>query len=96
MTGGGGGKALMTPLDSPLGAWAYKALRTEFGREPVRIPMMGGSVPTAPLADGLKVPIILLPLVNNDNNQHAANENLRIGNFFDGVRSLYALYRQPL
>jgi acetylornithine deacetylase/succinyl-diaminopimelate desuccinylase-like protein len=96
MTGGGGGKALMTPLDSPLGAWAYKALRTEFGQEPVRIPMMGGSVPTAPLADGLKVPIILLPLVNNDNNQHATNENLRIGNFFDGVRSLYALYRQPL
>jgi hypothetical protein len=37
-----------------------------------------------------------VPLVNNDNNQHAANENLRIGNYFMGVKSLYALFTQPL
>ena len=58
--------------------------------------MMGGSVPTAPLADGLKVPILLIPLVNNDNNQHAPNENLRIGNYFEGARTLYSLFLQPL
>ena len=96
VTGGGGGRALMTPLDSPLGEWAHKALLAEFHEEPVRIPMMGGSVPTAPLADGLKVPILLIPLVNNDNNQHAPNENLRIGNYFEGARTLYSLFLQPL
>lgn len=96
VTGGGGGRALMTPLDSPLGEWAHKALLTEYTQEPVRIPMMGGSVPTAPLADGLKVPILLIPLVNNDNNQHAPNENLRIGNYLEGTRTLYSLFMQPL
>lgn len=97
VTGGGGdGRALMTPLDSPLGEWAHKALLAEYAQEPVRIPMMGGSVPTAPLADGLKVPILLIPLVNNDNNQHAPDENLRIGNYLEGTRTLYSLFMQPL
>lgn len=89
--GGGGAPALQTPLDAPVGVWARKALVNEFGEEPVRIPIMGGGVPTKPLIDGLHAPILLIPLVNRDNNQHAANENLRMGNYFDGVRSLRAL-----
>jgi acetylornithine deacetylase/succinyl-diaminopimelate desuccinylase-like protein len=95
ISGGDGGAALSTPLDSPVGQWARKALLGAFGEEPVRIPMMGGSVPTEPLVEGLKVPVLLIPLVNADNNQHAANENMRLGNYFDGVRSLYALFSQP-
>ncbi len=83
--------ALMTPLDADVGKWAA-AFSGAFGQDPVRIPIMGGGVPTKPLADGLKVPILLIPLVNADNNQHAANENLRLGNFETGVRSLYALF----
>lgn len=94
--GGGGGAALQTPLDAPVGRWAQSALEAEFGQAPVRIPLMGGGVPSAPLAEGLGVPILLLPLVNADNNQHAADENLRIGNYFDGVRSLHALLTRPL
>lgn len=93
--GGGGGRALMTPLDAPVGLWVGAALKGAFGADPVRIPIMGGSVPTAPLVDGLKVPVILLPLVNADDNQHAADENMRLGNYFAGVRSLYALYSRP-
>lgn len=89
---GGGAPALQTPLDAPVGVWARKALLGEFGQEPVRIPIMGGSVPTRPLVDGLGAPILLLPLVNRDNNQHAANENLRMGNYFEGARSLFALF----
>lgn len=88
--------ALMTPLDAPIGVWASKALRHQFGHEPVRIPVMGGTVPTAPLVEALKVPVLLVPLVNNDNNQHAANENLRLGNYLDGVKALYSLLNQPL
>jgi acetylornithine deacetylase/succinyl-diaminopimelate desuccinylase-like protein len=92
--GGGWGKALSTPLDSPVGVWARAALVKAFGQEPVRIPMMGGSVPSEPLV-AMGVPVLLLPLVNADNNQHAANENMRIGNYIDGVQSLYALFSQP-
>jgi acetylornithine deacetylase/succinyl-diaminopimelate desuccinylase-like protein len=33
----------------------------------------------------LHTPLIVLPIVNHDNNQHAANENLRMKNLFDGI-----------
>lgn len=90
--GDGGMPALMTPLNAAVGKWAAAALTDAFGQNPVRIPIMGGGVPTKPLVDGLKVPILLIPLVNADNNQHAANENLRLGNYTSGVTSLYALF----
>lgn len=96
MIGGRGGPAMSTSLDSPVGIWAQNAFQKAYGQPPVRIPIMGGGVPSGPLANGLNVPLILIPLVNADNNQHAANENLRIGNFELGVKSLYSLYTQPL
>jgi acetylornithine deacetylase/succinyl-diaminopimelate desuccinylase-like protein len=95
ITGGGGMRALMTPLDAPIGQWLRSGLTRAFGQAPVQIPIMGGGVPSAPLADGLKAPVILLPLVNADDSQHAANENLRIGNYSNGVKSLYALITNP-
>ena len=33
--------------------------------------------------------LIVLPMVNHDNNQHAPNENLRLQNLWDGIE-LYA------
>ena len=33
----------------------------------------------------LKRPLIILPIVNHDNNQHGANENLRLQNLWDGI-----------
>ncbi len=35
--------------------------------------------------DLLHAPVLGLPIVNSDNNQHAANENLRIQNLWDGI-----------
>jgi hypothetical protein len=33
----------------------------------------------------LHAPLIVLPIVNHDNNQHSDNENLRMQNLFDGI-----------
>ena len=55
------------------------------GAEVLRMPMLGGSVPMSTFADALGVPIIGVPLANYDNNQHAANENLRLQNLWDGI-----------
>jgi acetylornithine deacetylase/succinyl-diaminopimelate desuccinylase-like protein len=88
-----GADAAASPINSPVGQWAYKALTDTFGAtpEPVRIRMMGGTVPTAEIVGVLQVPFAIIPLVNADNNQHAANENLRMGNYVSGVRTVYAL-----
>jgi acetylornithine deacetylase/succinyl-diaminopimelate desuccinylase-like protein len=35
--------------------------------------------------------VIGVRIANHDNNQHAANENLRIGNLWDGIEMYAAL-----
>lgn len=90
-----GTAALQTPLDESVGVWAKKALQSVSEGKVVVIPMMGGTVPTAPLVTRLNKPVILIPLVNADNNQHAPNENLRIGNFYSGTNALYQLLTTP-
>jgi acetylornithine deacetylase/succinyl-diaminopimelate desuccinylase-like protein len=61
------------------------------GAPVVVVPMMGGSVPLYMFADVFEAPIIGLPIVNHDNNQHAANENLRLQNLWDGINTYAAL-----
>ncbi len=95
-----GSAAAFTPLDSPIGVWAQDTLARAFaeGETPaktVRIRMMGGSVPTDKLVDALGLPFVIVPLVNPDNNQHSFDENLRVGHFFSGARSMAALLRSP-
>ncbi|MEM8798770.1 MAG: M20/M25/M40 family metallo-hydrolase [Pseudomonadota bacterium] len=84
-----GYSAAATPLNDP---WATR-LRTiteRFAPGRVRIfPLLGGSLPLAHIRDTLGAPLIILPIVNPDNNQHAPNENLRLGQLWDGI-ALYA------
>jgi len=91
--------AARTAMDSPVGRWALAALKAADGAElisePVRIRMMGGTVPTDVLVDALHLPFILVPTVNPDNNQHSHDENLRIGNFISGTRIIRSLLTTP-
>jgi acetylornithine deacetylase/succinyl-diaminopimelate desuccinylase-like protein len=91
--------AARTSMDSAIGRWAGQALRSQNaptpGAEPVRIRMMGATVPTDVLVDALHLPFVLVPTVNADNNQHAANENLRVGNFVTGTEIIVSLLMTP-
>lgn len=99
---GGGSRAVRTPMDAPLGTWAYGVLKAlgpaspGLSPEPVRIRMMGGTVPTDRLVEGLGAPFVIIPLVNGDNNQHTFDENLRMGHFVHGVRVVQSLLTTPL
>ncbi|HEY0989042.1 MAG TPA: M20/M25/M40 family metallo-hydrolase [Kofleriaceae bacterium] len=96
LTLGGGSRAVRTPLDAPIGKWAYAALQQGTpGAKPVRIRMMGGSVPTDSLVEALGAPFVIIPLVNGDNNQHTFDENVRIGHYLDGIRAITAMLRSP-
>lgn len=55
---------------------------------PVVLPTMGGSLPLNDLAQSLGMPLISLPLANHDDNQHAPNENLRLGHFIKGISTV--------
>jgi acetylornithine deacetylase/succinyl-diaminopimelate desuccinylase-like protein len=77
--------ALRSDISSPA-AKAVLAAAREAARGPVAsLPMMGGSVPIYLVADLFKQPVIGLPIVNHDNSQHAADENLRLQNLWDGI-----------
>jgi acetylornithine deacetylase/succinyl-diaminopimelate desuccinylase-like protein len=88
---GAGYPPARTPLDLPLSN-EIAALMTKAGHEPVRLPTMGGSVPIHLFQEPGNTPAIALPIVNHDNNQHAANENLRLQNLWDGIDVFAALF----
>lgn len=74
--------------------WLTAAMVRTFGKEPIKIRMTGGSVPIVPFLRELNLPAIHVPMVNMDNNQHAANENLRLGNYVEGIKTWMAILTQ--
>jgi len=48
-------------------------------------PTMGGTLPLFLFEQDLQARTITIPVANHDNNQHAENENIRIGNLMDGI-----------
>lgn len=88
-------KAFQTPFDSEVGIWLNKAMVRAFGQEPVRHRTSGGSIPISPFVVTLGVPAVTVPTVNRDNNQHSPNENIRIGNYIEGVRTFLAILTEP-
>ncbi len=93
-------RAARQEIDSAVGRWATAALEEAFrdggaSPKPVRIRMMGGTLPTYEIVTPLGMPFVLVPLVNADNNQHAYDENLRLGNYLSGMRTILGLLLTP-
>jgi len=84
-------KAFRTSPEMEFGKKLRSSLKSDFGEDPIVIRMMGGTVPIVPLINGLNVPTVIVPMVNMDNNQHSPNENIRIGNIRDGIKSCLSI-----
>jgi acetylornithine deacetylase/succinyl-diaminopimelate desuccinylase-like protein len=89
LTGDNGYPATGTPLDLPVSRAVVRAAEAALGEPVLLKPPMGGSLPLYHFEEVLRAPLIMLPIVNHDNNQHAENENLRMKNLWDGI-ALYA------
>jgi len=89
MTGDGGYPATSTALDLPVSRAVIRAAEAALGQRVVVEPPLGGSLPLYQFKEALGATLIMVPIVNHDNNQHAENENLRIRNLWDGIE-LYA------
>jgi acetylornithine deacetylase/succinyl-diaminopimelate desuccinylase-like protein len=90
----GGYDAVRTPLDLPIVGpiiAALSAIRTPLSLQPTS----GGSVPLSLIERELQTHTVLVPTANPDNNQHSANENLRVGHLWNAIETDAALLMTP-
>jgi acetylornithine deacetylase/succinyl-diaminopimelate desuccinylase-like protein len=84
-----GYNSAMAELDNIYVQRVIAVMRAATKNEVRVAPIMGGSLPIAPIGEVLGTPFVIVPIVNADNNQHAPNENLRMREFRRGIE-LYA------
>ncbi len=87
---GAGYDAVRAPMDLPIAQKVVTAVESARGRV-VLMPTLGGSLPLAPIDRVLRAPVVIVPIANHDDNQHAHNENIRIRNLWDGIETMAAL-----
>src|SRR6187455_1093034 len=87
-----GGKPWMTEFDNPYVQAAGRAIEKGFGKTPV-FNREGGSIPVvAPFQEILGRPSVLFGIGLPDENAHAPNEKLDLGNFHGGIIASAFLY----
>ena len=85
-----GYNAVRTAMDLPIAEEVIDAVRT--AHTPVVLwPTMGGSVPLGAIERSASTHTITVPIANYDNNQHSANENIRLRNLWDGIETMAAM-----
>jgi acetylornithine deacetylase/succinyl-diaminopimelate desuccinylase-like protein len=82
--------AVRTPMDLPIAQEVIHSVQEARG-DVVLLPTMGGSVPLGAMERASQAHTITVPIANYDDNQHSANENLRLQNLWDGVETMAAL-----
>lgn len=87
----GGYPAFRSDMTTPAARAVIAAAQSAAGGTVALMPMMGGSVPIYMFDEVFHVPVIGIPVVNHDNSQHAANENIRLQNLWDGITTYAAL-----
>jgi acetylornithine deacetylase/succinyl-diaminopimelate desuccinylase-like protein len=88
----GGGYPSLTPIDHPATQAAARALEAVFGREPVYI-REGGSIPVCSTFERvLHLPVVLLGFDPPDQQAHAPNEWMDLGNYEQGIRVVARLW----
>src|SRR5690606_38916117 len=87
-----GGNPWMADFDNPFVQAAGRAIERGFGKAPV-FNREGGSIPVvSTFQEALGVPSVLFGIGLPDENAHAPNEKLDLGNFHNGVIATAYLY----
>jgi acetylornithine deacetylase/succinyl-diaminopimelate desuccinylase-like protein len=79
------------PMSDAFARAVVSAARTATARPILELPTSGGSLPLSVIKEALGTPAVVISIANYDDNQHAANENLRLGNLWDGIDVYAAL-----
>ena len=86
-----GENAQRTRLDLPIARQVVAAVQTTTPDQIVQLPSMGGTLPLGVFERELGAHTVTVPVANYDNNQHAENENIRLGNLWDGIETMAAI-----
>jgi acetylornithine deacetylase/succinyl-diaminopimelate desuccinylase-like protein len=85
--------SMANPFARQVVAAVGRAAERMSGAESLLIaPGMGGTLPLYLFTDVAGKPAIVVPVANHDNNQHGANENLRIANLWYAIDLYAALF----
>ncbi|HEY5214627.1 MAG TPA: peptidase dimerization domain-containing protein, partial [Acidobacteriaceae bacterium] len=85
-----GEEPLRTPMNLPIAQEVVRAVESARGAV-ILLPTSGGTVPLNAMERASGSPTLSIPIANHDDNQHAANENLRMQNLWDGIETMAAL-----
>ena len=88
-------EAARTSMDLPASQEVIRVVERVRGRT-IALPTMGGQLPLDAMVRAAGALPIVIPIGNHDNNQHSANENLRIQNLWDGIELMAALLTMDL
>ncbi|GJL91102.1 M20/M25/M40 family metallo-hydrolase [Hyphococcus sp.] len=91
VTRSGGYPAVRSAMDDPRVGPLVSALNIAANGTLILAPSLGGSLPLYMFEQASGAPIVILPIANYDNNQHSADENIRIGNLFYGIDAYAAV-----
>lgn len=80
-----GYSAVRTSMELPVVREVIDAAGRAADEEIVLLPTLGGSLPLYLFAETLARPVVIVPIANHDDNQHAPDENLRIANLWYGI-----------
>jgi acetylornithine deacetylase/succinyl-diaminopimelate desuccinylase-like protein len=89
---GSGYPAYRAPVDNPMVQAVVRTIEEAISGPIIQVVSLGGSVPMYLFEGKEHRPVIGVPIANADNNQHAANENLRLQNLWDGIEVFGMLF----
>ena len=90
-----GYRAARTSMDLPVAREIIAAAGHAADGDLVLLPTLGGSLPLYLFTETLAAPVVITPIANHDDNQHAPNENLRLANLWYGIDLMASLFTMP-
>ncbi|MGB3305533.1 MAG: M20/M25/M40 family metallo-hydrolase [Thermomicrobiales bacterium] len=80
-----------TPVEHPLADPVRAAVERGFGKRPIDIPLVGGSLPDATWTKTLGIPSFLVPYGAPEQANHAPNESYRLERLWQGITTTATL-----
>lgn len=91
----GGYRAARSDPGSPILQDVIRAADAASSDPLILVPTLGGSLPLYLFVDLLEAPLVIVPIANHDDNQHAPDENLRLANLWYGIDLMASLLSMP-